>query len=118
MFLPFLPGGAPFVLGVPFSFCHIRGKNGKYRFAFFRFHGQLRPFFFYHIRGKNGKNRFVFTVFSGGRFLFQYHIRDQNDKINLCSFCTDWIEGGKRVYVFFVSVFNRGSPLFLLPYPR
>ena len=58
-------------------------------------------FFFYHIRGKNVKNRLFFTVFTG-RFLFQYHnIRDQNGKINCCSFCTVLIEGGKRVYVFF-----------------
>ena len=101
MFLPFLPGGAPFVLGVPFSFCHIRGKNGKYRFAFPFSQGGTALFLLPYIRGKNGKNRFCLTVFTGGRFLFQYHIRDQNGKINCCSFCTVLIEGGKRVYVSF-----------------
>ena len=70
MFLPFLPGGAPFVLGVPFSFYHIRGKNGKYRFAFSVFTGGYGPFSFTISAVKTAKIDSFLPFLPGGASFF------------------------------------------------
>ena len=99
-----LPEGHPFFSAYPqfkkkkkhFFYCVYRGA-----LLFLLPHSGYGPFSFAISAVITAKIDSFFTIFTRGRFLFQYHIRDQNGKINVCSFCTVLIEGGKRVCVFF-----------------
>ena len=66
----FYQGGAPFVLGVPFSVYHIRGKNGKYRFAFSVFTGGYGPFSFTISAVKTAKIDSFLPFLPGGASFF------------------------------------------------